>query len=280
MVVPLPRLRWRLDWALWLAWESLGCSRGHRAFISAFALIPAWGFEREGIDEPSLRGAWYRRCAHTRQSSSSVAAVFLGTGEVRQSHCSERRRTFDAFDRLQLLAVEFRHTLMRTRKVGFDVMRVGYAGKKALTRESEMRLERAGCERIHQGSLKSLLGNMQEGDVVVVESLKSLGKSMSTVAANLMAIQDANLSIIALDEGVDSTGDGAGFLEHVKLLASVEAPSGHSGGRPKADTDAISDALAMHASGQYRTSEICEATGLSRATLYRYIKQSQAAADT
>nr|WP_255713296.1 MULTISPECIES: helix-turn-helix domain-containing protein [Paraeggerthella] len=159
-------------------------------------------------------------------------------------------------------------------------MRVGYAGKKALSRESESRLGRAGCERVCQGSLKSLLTNIQEGDIVVVESLKSLGKSMSTVASSLMAIQDANLAFIALDEGIDSTGDDAGFLEHVKLLASVEAPAGHSGGRPKADTDAINDALAMHASGQYRTSEICEATGLSRATLYRYIKQSQAAADT
>jgi DNA invertase Pin-like site-specific DNA recombinase len=48
---------------------------------------------------------------------------------------------------------------------------------------------------------------------------------------------------------------------------------GRKGGRPKATQDKINLAIKMYDSKQYSLTEITEATGISKMTLYRYMNQ-------
>ena len=48
---------------------------------------------------------------------------------------------------------------------------------------------------------------------------------------------------------------------------------GRNGGRPRKDEDKVKLALKMYDSKQYSITEITKATGVSKTTLYRYIKK-------
>ncbi len=50
---------------------------------------------------------------------------------------------------------------------------------------------------------------------------------------------------------------------------------GRQGGRPKVNERELKKALNLYKSEQYSVSEIVEMTGISRATIYRYLKQEQ-----
>ena len=59
------------------------------------------------------------------------------------------------------------------------------------------------------------------------------------------------------------------IVERTKDGLSAACTRGHGGGRPKAPVDAVSKAKRMHESGKFSISEITEATGISKSTLYR-----------
>ena len=50
---------------------------------------------------------------------------------------------------------------------------------------------------------------------------------------------------------------------------------GRQGGRPKVNERELKKAINLYKSEQYSVSEIVEMTGISRATIYRYLKQEQ-----
>ena len=93
------------------------------------------------------------------------------------------------------------------------------------------------------------------------------------------------MDFISLNDSIDTTTSMGRFffrvmasiaelerdmiVERTKDGLSAACTRGHGGGRPKAPADAVSKAKRMHESGKFSISEIAEATGISKSTLYR-----------
>lgn len=169
-------------------------------------------------------------------------------------------------------------------------MRYGYArsADQGLLDRAVMRLSEDGCGETltDLGSdvfLGELLAKAEPGDSVVVTGLAMLAPDVDGVVSAAARIGAAGASLVSIDDGIDTSQDPA-FFSHMQALKSVQAASrsqavrrgmaaaegrGRKAGRPKADSAAVEEALAMKESGDFTVQEIVDATGVSRATLYR-----------
>ena len=184
-------------------------------------------------------------------------------------------------------------------------MIVGYA--RTSTKEQNLdrqldQLTNAGCERIfreqvsgkdkERPELMRLLDVIRKGDVVVCCDLTRLGRSLKDLLSLVDGIHKKGADIKSLKEPwLDSTTPQgkllftlfAGISEfereiiRQRTMEGLEAARkrGHSGGRKPADKKAVDMALKMHASMDYTIDEIVKATGISRTTLYKYIRESK-----
>ncbi|RDB55484.1 resolvase [Paraeggerthella hongkongensis] len=177
-------------------------------------------------------------------------------------------------------------------------MRFGYARvsteDQKLDRQVDA-LEKAGCERIFlekasganagRPELEKLLSALRGGDEVVVVKLDRISRSTRHLIELTEKFEKVGADFISLNDSIDTTTPmGRFFFRMMASIAELERgmivertkdglpaarARGRSGGRPKADADAISKAKRMHESGKFSVSEITEATGISKSTLYR-----------
>ena len=161
-------------------------------------------------------------------------------------------------------------------------------------------LKRAGCEKIFcekvsgvkkdRPEFNKMLEMLREGDIVIVSELTRLSRStkdlINTVEMfNKMGVQVKSLKEQWLDT---TTAHGkliftimAGLSEFERNLtiertrAGLEAARarGRVGGRPRVKKEKIELAIKMYNSKEYTIKEITQATGISKATLYRYLKE-------
>lgn len=181
-------------------------------------------------------------------------------------------------------------------------MDVGYV--RVSKREQNPDLQRrelatAGCERIFEErissreqtrpQLEAALDYCREGDVLVVWKLDRLGRSIKELIELVNGLKDRGVGFRSLRESLDTTTPGGKLVFHVfasmaeferdvireRTMAGLEAARarGRKGGRKPA-MDERKVALASKLMGDRETpiSEVCEAVGVSRATLYRYLK--------
>ncbi len=66
------------------------------------------------------------------------------------------------------------------------------------------------------------------------------------------------------------------IVERTQAGLKAARKRGRIGGRPKVDKKAVERALRLYESKDYSVSEITELTGVSKATLYRRLKESSA----
>ena len=102
-------------------------------------------------------------------------------------------------------------------------------------------------------ALDEMLGKLREGDTVVIASLPQ-GKFMYTVLA-AMAEMERSLIRERQREGIEAA-----------------KARGETGGRPRANKNAVRKALALYKSGQYSVSQVAAESGISISTLYRYLR--------
>jgi len=165
-------------------------------------------------------------------------------------------------------------------------MDIGYArvstGEQTLDLQLDA-LKAAGCGKIYQETaseakadrsvLDEVLGYLRKGDTLVVWRLDRLGRSLKH-----------------LIEQIDTTTPGGKLIFHVfGVLAEFERDlirerthaelaaaraRGRLGGRPKklADAKQLAAAHALYDGGQTDVDTICATLGISRATLYRALK--------
>jgi DNA invertase Pin-like site-specific DNA recombinase len=144
--------------------------------------------------------------------------------------------------------------------------------------------------RAQRPGLAALLDYAREGDAIVVIGIDRLGRNAAEVMTTIRELGERGIVLRSLREGIDtSNATGrmvAGVLASLAELelelgrerrtAAREArrARGQSIGRPKA-LDAAKAALAqrMHASGEPATT-IAAALGVSRATVYRVLANS------
>ena len=179
----------------------------------------------------------------------------------------------------------------------------GYArvstGEQSLDRQND-ELTAAGAEMVYEevGSGKKgavrpqwdeLLRSLRQGDTLVVTELSRLGRSTSQLSQLADDLSDRGISLKILNLGID-TGTPSGKLVYSIIAAVAEMERdlliertnsglaasrsrGRKGGRKREFSPAaVRRAQDRYDKGDLSVTEIARLAGVSRQTLYRYLK--------
>lgn len=181
-------------------------------------------------------------------------------------------------------------------------MKLGYARVSTNDQNLDRQLDQLseyGCERIFQekitGSQKErpeldrMIDMLREGDTVVITELTRLSRSVKDLFEIVETIHSKLSDIKSLKEPwLDTTTPQGKLLftifagisqfdrdiirqRTIEGLSSARA-RGRKGGRPRMASKEIELALKMYDSKDYSITEIEHATGVSKSSLYRYLK--------
>ena len=182
-------------------------------------------------------------------------------------------------------------------------MVIGYARCSTADQNLDWQLDalnKEGCERIYQEKISGtkkdrpelgkMLDALRAGDTVVICEITRLSRSTKDLFELVERINSAGANIKSLKEGkwLDTTTPQGKFLftifagvsqferdlireRTMEGLAAARA-RGRKGGRPHTNSKAISQALALYDTKTIPIKDILETTGISKATLYKYIK--------
>ena len=180
-------------------------------------------------------------------------------------------------------------------------MKLGYARCSTLDQNLDWQIDalmKEGCDRIFQekftGTRKDrpellrMMDMLREGDTVIICELTSLSRSVKDLFDLVEQVEKAGANIKSLKEPwLDTTTpqgrllftifSGVSQFERELIrertmegLASARA-RGRMGGRPGKDKKIVEQALTLYDSKAYSVDEISKTTGISRATLYKYV---------
>ena len=138
--------------------------------------------------------------------------------------------------------------------------------------------------------LTKMLDRVTEGDTVVVESLSRLGRSTKDLIELTELFERKGVHLVSLKESIDtSSSTGKLLFTLMSAIAQFERDAiadrtkeglrsararGRTGGRPKANPDAVKKAVKLYRTGEYSVKEIEELTGVKKSTLYRNLRQT------
>lgn len=180
-------------------------------------------------------------------------------------------------------------------------MKLGYARCSTLDQNLDWQIDaltKEGCDRIFQekftGTRKDrpellrMMDMLREGDTVIICELTRLSRSVKDLFDLVEQVEKAGANIKSLKEPwLDTTTpqgrllftifSGVSQFERELIrertmegLASARA-RGRMGGRPGKDKKIVEQALTLYDSKAYSVDEILKTTGISRATLYKYV---------
>src|SRR5215831_780639 len=163
-------------------------------------------------------------------------------------------------------------------------------------------LKEAGCEKWYvdkvtgskaeRKGLNEALSYARPGDTLIVWKLDRAGRSLKHLIELLNYLDQHQIGFKSLTEQIDTTTPGGKLIFHLMgALAEFERDlirertnaglaaaraRGRKGGRPrKLKSDAkVTLAQRMFADKANSVEDICSSLGISRATLYRYVKGS------
>ena len=142
--------------------------------------------------------------------------------------------------------------------------------------------------------LTEALAYLRPGDTLVVWKLDRAGRSLTHLIELLKGLQERGIEFMSLTEQIDTTTPGGKLIFHLMgALAEFERDlirertnaglaaaraRGRVGGRPrKLKTNGkVALARQMFTDQSHSISEICATLRISRATLYRYVKEVEA----
>jgi DNA invertase Pin-like site-specific DNA recombinase len=185
------------------------------------------------------------------------------------------------------------------------MQKIGYArisaGEQTLDLQRDA-LQDAGCERIFEDiasgakarrpGLEDALSYIRKGDILVVWRLDRLGRSLKHLIEALTALDERGIGFQSLTEQIDTTTSGGKLIFHVfGALAEFERDlirerthaglaaaraRGRMGGRPRAaglaDPKQVALLQKLYADKSNDITTICNTLGISRSTLYRYVR--------
>lgn len=181
--------------------------------------------------------------------------------------------------------------------------KIGYARVSTQDQNLDRQLDtlkEAGCDKIYKEKvtgtkkdrpeLDKLLEDLRSGDTIIVSDLTRLSRSTKDLFNLVEQIESKGAYIKSLKESWLDTTTPQGRLMFTFIagisqferdlisqrtqegLASARA-RGRNGGRPTKAKKDIDVAIKMYNSKLHSISEIEKTTGVSKATLYRYIKK-------
>lgn len=194
-------------------------------------------------------------------------------------------------------------------------MKIGYARVSTKEQNLSLQmdaLKKEGCKKIFQEKmsgakadrpeLQKMIDQLREGDVIVTWKLDRLGRSLRDLVNLVNDIQNKGAGLKSLNDSIDTTTPQGKLTFHLfaslaeferdiireRTKAGLEAARarGRKGGRPKGlSKDAQRKAIVAEAlynqgrSGDGKEvlsiSEISKELGISRSTLYRYLKHRE-----
>lgn len=185
-------------------------------------------------------------------------------------------------------------------------MKIGYVRVSKQEQNEELQidaLKEAGCDKCfldkmtgskaeRKGLIEALV-YLRPGDTFVVWKLDRAGRSLTHLIELLKELKERGIEFISLTEQIDTTTPSGKLIFHLMgALAEFERDlirerttaglaaaraRGRVGGRPrKLKTNGkVALARRMFADQSHSIPEICAALGISRATLYRYVKEAK-----
>lgn len=152
---------------------------------------------------------------------------------------------------------------------------------------NEILTEKITGTKADRPELNRLKDKLRPGDVVVVESFSRLGRSTKDLIDLVNYFEKCDIKLISSKENFDmSTPQGKLMMTVFQAFSQFERDlivertkeglksaraRGRQGGRPKVNSKSIAKAINLYNTEQYSVKEIVEMTGISRATLYRYL---------
>ena len=183
-------------------------------------------------------------------------------------------------------------------------MLIGYARVSTAEQNLDLQkdaLRQAGCERIiedvvsgskaERPGLTKLREQLRHGDTLVVWRLDRLGRSLRDLIDWIGWFEDQGVAFRSLKEAMDTSTPGGKLVFHVfgamaefernlireRTQAGLAAARarGRKGGRPPAINKQLQQrTLALYDEKKLSIPEICKIAGISRSTLYKYVRES------
>ena len=183
-------------------------------------------------------------------------------------------------------------------------MLVGYA--RVSTHDQNLDLQQdaltaAGCDKIvvdqvsgakkQRTGLDRVLDTLREGDTLVVWRLDRLGRSLKHLIELVGELEGKGVAFRSLQESIDTTSPGGRLVFHIfgalaefernliqeRTQAGLAAAKarGRKGGRPKSlNAEKRKMAVKLFQEGNHSVQELCRLVGVSKPTLYSYVRQS------
>ncbi|QOS98358.1 recombinase family protein [Brevibacterium sp. JNUCC-42] len=160
---------------------------------------------------------------------------------------------------------------------------------------NEIVTEKMSGTKTDRPELTRLKDKVRPGDTIVVESFSRLGRSTKDLIELVDYFESKDVKLVSIKENFDTnTPQGKLMLTVFQAFSQFERDlivqrtkeglesaraRGRNGGRPPVKDKQIQKALNLYHSKEYSISEIVEMTGISQATLYRYIRRSGKSAE-
>ena len=182
-------------------------------------------------------------------------------------------------------------------------MIIGYARVSTEDQNLDLQLDAlkdAGCEKVFQdkisgvkeerNGLSQVLEVLRPGDALVVWKLDRLGRSLQHLISVINELKKEGIYFRSIKESLDTSSSTGKLIFHIfgalaeferdiireRTMAGLKAARarGRVGGRPKVmDVGKLKLAKTLMADNTRSVGEICEVLGVSKATLYWYLKE-------
>ena len=155
---------------------------------------------------------------------------------------------------------------------------------------NEILTEKMTGTKANRPQLNRLKDKLRPGDTVVVESFSRLGRSTKDLIALVNYFEENKVKLVSLKENFDtSTPHGRLMMTVFQAFSQFERDlivertkeglksaraRGRKGGRPRVNQRDVARAVKLYESQTYSIREITEMTGISKATIYRYLKSN------
>ena len=183
-------------------------------------------------------------------------------------------------------------------------MKFGYAGLNKDDQNSDLQIDALnvyGVDEIYEEKvtgtdtrqnrqqLTELLGKLRAGDTLVIWQLNRLGRTVKQFLPLIKDFEEKGIHFVSLQEKFDTSAPMGKFVHGVFCaMAQMELDvisertktstiaatrrSRFSGRKPKENT-IVENVLKMYFSTEFSITDIIEATGLSKTTIYKYVRE-------
>lgn len=154
---------------------------------------------------------------------------------------------------------------------------------------NEILTEKMTGTKSDRPELERLKDKLRPGDIVVVESFSRLGRSTKDLIELVNYFEEHNIKLISSKENFDtSTPQGRLMMTVFQAFSQFERDlivertreglqsaraRGRKGGRPRVKQKDIDNAINLYDTNAHSLAKIEELSGVSKATLYRYLNE-------